>query len=176
MISFLNNWIEQIAISVIIVSIFELILPSGNLKKYIKVVLGIYIIFCMISPFTNGFNLYDIKDINFNEYIENLSTEEKNVNQESMNLRIKNLYEEEIKKDLSKKIEEEGYRVYKCNIETNLNQNAIDKLNLVLTKSSVEKIEIGSEKDENNEEIEKIKNKIASEYEIDKNLINIKIK
>ena len=114
--------------------------------------------------------------MNFNEYIENLSTEEKNVNQESMNLRIKNLYEEEIKKDLSKKIEEEGYRVYKCNIETNLNQNAIDKLNLVLTKSSVEKIEIGSEKDENNEEIEKIKNKIASEYEIDKNLINIKIK
>ena len=39
MINFLSNWIEQIAIAVIIVSIFELILPKGNLKKYIKEVL-----------------------------------------------------------------------------------------------------------------------------------------
>ena len=31
----------------------------------------------------------------------------------------------------------------------------------LISKSSVEKIEIGSEKDENNEEIEKIKNKIS---------------
>ena len=53
MINFLSNWIEQIAIAVIIVSIFELILPKGNLKKYIKLVLGIYIIFCMIYPFVN---------------------------------------------------------------------------------------------------------------------------
>ena len=36
MINFLSDWIEQIAIAVIIVSIFELILPKGNLKKYIN--------------------------------------------------------------------------------------------------------------------------------------------
>ena len=39
MINFLSNWIEQIAIAVIIVSIFELILPKGNLKKYIDIIL-----------------------------------------------------------------------------------------------------------------------------------------
>ena len=51
MINFLSNWIEQITLSVIIVSIFELILPKGNLKKYIKVVLGVYIIYCFILLF-----------------------------------------------------------------------------------------------------------------------------
>ena len=44
MINFLSNWIEQIAISVIIVSIFELILPKGNLKKYKSCTWNIYYI------------------------------------------------------------------------------------------------------------------------------------
>ena len=54
MISFLKRWTSEIVVAVIIVSIFELILPNGNLKKYIKVVLGIYIVFCMISPFVDS--------------------------------------------------------------------------------------------------------------------------
>ena len=93
-----------------------------------------------------------------------------------MNQRIKTLYEEEIKKDISKKIEENGYKVYKCDIETNIDKNTLSKLNLVLTKNSIEKIEIGKEKKEQNDETEKIKEEIAYDYEIDKNLINIKIK
>ena len=40
MLGFLRNWIEQIALAVIIASIFEMILPSGKSQKYIKMVLG----------------------------------------------------------------------------------------------------------------------------------------
>ena len=80
MINFLSNWIEQIAIAVIIVSIFELILPKGNLKKYIKVVLGIYIIFCMISPFVNSSALYDIGNIDLEKYTQNNISNTTNVN------------------------------------------------------------------------------------------------
>ena len=86
MISFLKNWIEQIVISVIIVSIFELLIPNGKIKKYIKVVLGIYIIFCIISPF---------------------------VNQESMDLRLQDLYIEQLENDVKKKIEEKRIQCYK---------------------------------------------------------------
>ena len=39
MIKFLKNWVQQIVVATIIVSIFELILPEGNLKKYVKVIL-----------------------------------------------------------------------------------------------------------------------------------------
>ena len=45
MIEFLSKWIEGIAIAVIIASIFEMILPNGNVKKYVKVILSIYIVF-----------------------------------------------------------------------------------------------------------------------------------
>ena len=38
MIEFLSKWIEGIAIAVIIASIFEMILPNGNIKKYVKAI------------------------------------------------------------------------------------------------------------------------------------------
>ena len=89
MISFLSNWIEQITISVIIVSVFELILPKGNLKKYIKVVLGVYIIFCFISPFVNSANLYNVNDIDLEKVAENLTKDVgKNTGQQSMDNRL----------------------------------------------------------------------------------------
>ena len=62
MISFLKTWIEQLAIAVVITSLFELIIPKGNLKKYIKIVLGLYVVFSIISPFVNSNALYDIKE------------------------------------------------------------------------------------------------------------------
>ena len=57
---FLRNWIEQIALAVIIVSIFEMLLPSGKTKKYIKMVLGIFIVFSIISPFVDSKALYNL--------------------------------------------------------------------------------------------------------------------
>lgn len=188
MISFLSNWIEQIALAVIIVSIFELILPSGNLKKYIKVVLGIYVIFCLISPFVNSSALYEIKDINIEDYVENATKNETVVNQASMDSRLQELYIEELKKDIKKKVEENGYIMDKCEIDANLESSSdnpgIHKINLVVNENKsnigeVEKIEIGSkEVDENtnSEGIEKLKENLASYYEISKDVINIKLK
>ena len=183
MIEFLSKWIEQITISVIIVGVLELILPKGNLKKYIKVVLGIYVIFCMISPFVNSSSLYDLKDIDLKDYSKNTTEKSSKVNQESMNKRLQDLYIEELKKDIEKKVDEEGYYVLKCDIDANLSENSgINQINLVLNKgkiAAVQKVEIGTQNNNeniNNEETEKIKEKIASEYEINKNIINIKIK
>ena len=61
MINFLSNWIEGIAIAAIIASIFEMIIPNGNIKKYIKVILGIYVVFSIIAPFVDSKALYSIK-------------------------------------------------------------------------------------------------------------------
>ena len=41
----ISDWVQGIIVAVIIVTIIEMILPNGNSKKYIKVVIGIYIIF-----------------------------------------------------------------------------------------------------------------------------------
>lgn len=185
MINFLSNWIEQITLSIIIVSIFELILPKSNLKKYIKVVLGIYIIFCLISPFVNSSALYDIKDIDLQNYVQDIGEKEINVNQASMNSRLQDLYIQELKKDISKKVEEDGYNVSKCDIDADLNQNdekaGIYNINLVLSKRKIEVVEeinIGKsdDKEEVTKDTEKIREKIANYYEINEDLINIKIK
>ena len=56
MIKFLSNWAQNIIVAVIIGSIIEMILPSGSLKKYVKVVIGIYILFSIVSPIINKFS------------------------------------------------------------------------------------------------------------------------
>ena len=52
---FLNNWLQGIVVAVVIASIIQMILPNGNNKKYIKVVLGIYVVFQIITPVVNKF-------------------------------------------------------------------------------------------------------------------------
>ena len=112
MIIFLSKWIEQIAVSVILVSIFELILPKGNLKKYIKVVLGIYIIFCLISPFVNNKGLFDLKKLDLEKYTQNIN-KSSIIAEKNMDNRLQQLYIDELKNDIQNRVEEFGYNLYK---------------------------------------------------------------
>ena len=50
MINGISSWAEQVIIAVIIGTIIEMILPKGNTEKYIKTVIGIYILYTIISP------------------------------------------------------------------------------------------------------------------------------
>lgn len=196
MISFLTNWTEQIAIAVIIVSIFELILPKGNLKKYIKIVLGIYVVFCIISPFVNASNLFEFTELN--QYVENTtSISNEQVDQTSMNLRLEKLYIEQIKNDIEKKVDTYGYKVSKCSIDADLDSSSqnpgIHSIDLVLKKKGivdVEKVEISVTNEENidttenkenenqietNSDVQTIKEALAQSYEISNDIIKIKI-
>jgi len=62
MISIINSWAKGIILAIIIATIIEIILPEGNNKKYIKTIIGIYILFVMIHPFisTNKININSI--------------------------------------------------------------------------------------------------------------------
>ena len=51
MIEFLSGWAKNLGVVIVIVSIFEMILPNNKTKKYIRVVLGIFVMFNIISPF-----------------------------------------------------------------------------------------------------------------------------
>ncbi len=57
MIEFFRNWCEEIIVAVIISIIIEVILPEGNHKKYMKVVIGIYVIFTMLHPLLGKLNM-----------------------------------------------------------------------------------------------------------------------
>ena len=47
--NWISNWIQGIIIAVIIGTIIEMLLPEGNCKKYVKVVIGVYILFSIFS-------------------------------------------------------------------------------------------------------------------------------
>ena len=194
MIKFLSNWIEQIAIAVIIASIFELILPNGSLKKYIKVILGIYVVFSIISPFVNSSALYDIQNIAVESWIENIvETNQTGINQESMDLRLEKLYIDELKTDIKNRVKEYGYDIYKCDITASLknsdNNPGIHKIELILKKDTenierIEKVNISigtiQEKqeiqEEDSEDIQNIKRDLANYYEISSDIVTVYIK
>lgn len=194
MIEFLRNWVEQIAITIIIVSIFELILPDGKLKKYIKIILGVYVVFCIISPFVDN-SLYSfdkLDEIDLGDYVENAtSTENTTVNQESMDLRLQELYIQELENNIEAQVQEYGYNMSKCDIDADLSSSSenpgIHAIKLELQEkgkiSNIESVEINISKNANIEEAQnndqktaELKKSLAEYYEIDEDIIKISIK
>ncbi len=175
MIEFLSKWIEGIAIAVIIASIFEMILPNGNIKKYVKVILSIYIVFSIISPFTDNkvkgdFDLSKKVD----DYSENITNKNYSKEEISTDKKLNKIYENTFEKELVQTIEKEGFKVYKCNVKGNFNaeeENAgISKISITLESKKILK-----KKDEenkatknrwNNESETEVENSLLKEDEI----------
>ena len=63
----ISAWAQGIIIAVIVGSIIQMLLPENKNKKYIKVVIGIYILFSILSPIV-GKNL-SLDDYNFDNYL-----------------------------------------------------------------------------------------------------------
>lgn len=118
--NWISGWIQGIIIAVIIGTIIEMLLPDGNCKKYVKVVIGVYILFSIVSPVItkvtgNEFRVSDIYDIN--TYIE-VSTKNSQENIEnSQQNQIKQVYITNLKNDMKQKIQEKGYSVKSLTLE-----------------------------------------------------------
>lgn len=107
--------------AVIIGTIIEMILPEGNSKKYIKVVIGIYVLFTIVSPVITKISgkeiqVSDILDLD--EYIEEAKTASETQNQMELQNEdnILSIYVSGIKEDMKAKIEGKGYVVDDINI------------------------------------------------------------
>jgi stage III sporulation protein AF len=68
----MKKWCENILVVVMISTIIEMIFPDGKELKYLKVVIGIYLVFCIIEP-----ALSYVNNQNFiNDILENDITQE----------------------------------------------------------------------------------------------------
>lgn len=118
--NWISGWIQGIIIAVIIGTIIEMLLPDGNCKKYVKVIIGVYILFSIVSPvitkFTgNEFRVSDIYDIN--TYIEvSAKSSQENIENSQQN-QIKQVYITNLKNDMKQKIQEKGYSVKSLTLE-----------------------------------------------------------
>lgn len=165
---FLNSWLQGIIIAVVVATIIEMILPSGNSKKYIKVVLGVYIVFNIITPVVNQFLKSDFElssILNIEEYAKKMETYEvdtKNINiEESNQQNIKQIYQTNLKKDIKAKLEEKGYEVKKIEMELAKEEEyQIKQISLWLEKKKEEKEEV-IENEIKIQEIEEVEIKIG---------------
>lgn len=153
MINDITKWASGIIIAVIIATIIEMILPEGSSKKYIKVVIGVYILFTIISPVVSKFTgksiaVSDIIDLN--QYISDFKEKEKIQNslQEDSSANIRDIYIENLKSDIQNKLKGKGYTVKSIALDVGYDDNyTLNKITLSITKKEEQNYD---EDEENN--------------------------
>ena len=167
MIEFLSSFAKSVGLSIVIVSILEMILPNNKTKKYIRIVMGIFILFNIVSPFVNNKEIFNLSDIDFEKYYTseaNAKLETEEVNQDSMNKRIEELYVQELEKDIETKIKEKGYKVINCSVNVKIgNENEETKISKI--KLNIEKDENVENESKDKDEKESLENKIVTEVQ-----------
>ena len=194
MISWFNSWAQGIILAVIIVTILEMIVPEGRNKKYIKIVMGVYITFTIISPIITKVtgNNFELDVSKYEDLFNSNSVQGVNEITSLNNQSIENLYLNTIKTDIETELDKEGYESKKINITADINveneEAKIYKIDIEVTKKpneeeikKVNKVEIGKSTEESNVEevtlsageVNKLKEVLAEKYEIEKEKIYI---
>ena len=154
MIEFLSTWAKSLGLSIIVISILEMILPNNKTKKYVRMIFGIYIIFNIISPFIKNKDILDVSTYNLEAYSNYMTSE--NANEISADNTIEQIYIQELENDITDKINDLGYKVISCNVYATFSSQQ--------EESNIEKIELNVEKEESTED-ETIENKIVNEIQ-----------
>lgn len=165
MIKFLSSWAEQIILAVMIATIIELILPNSKNKKYIQMVIGVYVLFNIISPIINDKKKLSFEQYDIEKYIESSSSE---IDQTSMNERLEKIYLDELKQDITKKFNDEGFSIIQCKIEAELDSTK--------KNAGIHEIYIKLKETDDKEKVEQVKKEILDEYEITDEKIKISFK
>lgn len=144
-VSFISSWLKDIVVLFIIISIAELIMPNGNLKRYVNLVIGLLIIFTIVSPIAKfvrlDFNL-DQGIINYSKPDDLLNIDERFFIQQEK--QIEDLYKEKISKEVIELVEDRTkYKVASISIgiiESKERYGEIDYIELLVNKNKDTKI------------------------------------
>lgn len=199
MLEWFRSWATGIVIAVIIATIIEMILPNSTSKKYIKIIIGIFIVYTIISPVIGNFKGEDLNNyIKVENYIQSssnaLQTNEVSDNAQSS---IKKIYAQNLQNDLKTKLKEKGYISNNINISisnddkynieridikvdekvTNSNQDE-KQVKTIVDNIKAIKIKVKKDDSQNNAIItendkNEIKEYIKQIYQIDLNNINV---
>lgn len=196
-ISYINSWLKDIVVLFILISIAELIMPKGNLKKYIRVVIGLLVIFTIINPFTKLFHLdFSLDKVVFNyAKPEIFNSSELEAFYKQQEKQIEKIYIKKVYDEFKNLIETETeYELIDADISIIRDEDKYGEIDSAILyikekkssknngKISIEKIdpiEIGhsiSKETIDSSNYENIKILISENYGIEKDRINIKFK
>ncbi len=152
MIDYISSWAGQIITSVIIVTILEMILPNGNSKKYIKTIIGVYILYVMISPVLRFVNKGDLK-VDYSKYEKYFGKD--NIMVSSNTYTVEDRYNIELERQLKSDIQGMGYNVKKVSAELDLDKGVVEYVKVTVDKDkpkesgisvSINKVEVRKRK------------------------------
>lgn len=205
MVTYISSWARQVIVSVVVAIILEMILsPNSKSTKYIKTVIGIYVVYAIIAP---GLNLIGGKKLNFSniDYENYFTSSDIYQNLESSVEEIENetfeeTYKLNLKQDIENKLRDKGFIVSNIKLQVNLEEDSknygqIEQIEISLSKKgedknqndinenkiSINKIDVGDNvtRPKNKENITQeeeiiIREFIIEEYGIEKNNILIR--
>ena len=197
MISWISSWAQGIIMAVIIGAIIEMILPEGNSKKYVKIVIGVYVLFTIISPVISKITgkTIQVSDIlELNKYIEETENNSKlyvSLDEDNSN-NIKDIYESSLRNDIKAKVAAKGYNAKNIKLEIEDDEEyTLKKIDIEIYKNmekdkkdieTIQNVDINiSQKSTENDMQEKLSEKdkrklkdyLSGVYEIDEKNINI---
>ncbi len=185
MIAWLSSWAGSVVASIIVCTIIELVLPNNSNKKYARTVIGIYILFTILSPIITKISSNDINIIGTIDSVIS-STEYEEISENSgldTTENIKQIYKNNIEQDIISKLKQKGYDSVITAISINFidgeDYGKINQLNIKINEKIENEneikvvenvnIDLSSNSEENiisKQEQEKLKNFISSEYNI----------
>ena len=162
MILFLKMWCENIIVGVVLTIIIEMISPN-RFMKYIKVIIGIFIMYLIISPIVENMSLFTLESVlrEVEVYSDKLLYDDGKMesrNTDNMN----NVFIEGMKINIKNKIRESVKT--ECMIDIVFDENDMNIKNVI--------VDINEDEIENKKE--EIIDIILKEIDIDKNLIIFK--
>ena len=163
MIEFMSSWVEQVVLAVVVATIIEMVLPQNKNKKYIQMVIGVYVLFNIISPIIKNKEEFSVEKYNIENYQNQTQYE---VDQTSMDERLEKIYLDELENIVKAKFEENDYKVIKCNVDAVLNSSK--------RNAGIHSIYVKIEGEDDERKIANIKSDIAEELEIEEDKINVK--
>lgn len=176
MVEFLVSWAEQLIIALVIIIMLEMVIPNSSYRKYIKIILGIFILYVIFNPLIKN----KVKKIDIEEEIRR-QTNSINITTNpsatlSYNNQIETVYKQKFRESLSSTLIQKGYELITMYLDIDYMQNDIktNKLECKIAKLqeskniNIEKIKISEKKlDISEGEIEEIKKEISNTYNIE---------
>lgn len=129
----LKMWCEGLIIAILISVIIEIILPEENNKKYAKVIIGIYILYVIVSPVLE---LFDGK-VDF-EFFSDYKTQETYTNVDN---KIKDIYILGIEENIKNELLNMGLDVENIQVIVDSEYENIEKV-IIKSKSEINKEEL----------------------------------
>ena len=188
-VNFINSWAQKLIVVIVICTIIEMILPDGKNKKYIKMVMGLYVVFTIISPVISKLD----RKINLNNFDFNLKQNQTIQTDAKIdtNKYVEDVYIDKLKTDIKSKLETKNYSAKDINIQIEtqneesygtilsmqLSINKIDENDKTNNSIKINEVVIGEQKveitDISKEEKEEVKKYLADMYDIDEDIIVI---